>query len=98
MSNYSRGANFERRVAKWYEEQGMDVTRAAGSHGISDVTAFFRGKIIFNSLRLTPYWSPIEREEFRELIKRQPGSVGRYVWRDRSNKIQFKETQDDRHK
>lgn len=92
MSNYSRGANFERRVAKWYIEQGMDVTRAAGSHGPSDVTAFFLGKIIFNSLRLTNYWSPIEREEFKDLVKRQAGSVGRYVWREKgTNKIQFKE-------
>ncbi len=88
---YQRGAKFERRVAKWYETQGMDVVRSAGSHGLSDVTALLGGKIIFNSLRLKNYWSPVEREEFEALVKRHTGSIGRYVWRDKAKRIQFKE-------
>lgn len=93
MSNYSRGAKFERRVCEWYKSQGMDAVRSAGSHGPSDVTAFLSGKIIFNSLRLNNYWSPIEREEFVALVRRHPGSIGRYVWRDKSKRIQFKEVE-----
>ncbi len=92
MTHYKRGADFERRVAKWYESQGMDAVRSAGSHGLSDVTAFLDGKIIFNSLRLTNYWLPVEREQFEALVKRHSGSIGRYVWREKgTNKIQFKE-------
>ncbi len=91
LTNYRRGADFERRVVKWYESQGMDAVRSAGSHGLSDVTAFLGGKIIFNSLRLKSYWSLVEREKFEALVKRHPGSIGRYVWRDKGKRIQFKE-------
>lgn len=91
MTNYSRGANFERRVVRWYEEQGCDpVIRSAGSHGVSDVTAFFNGVIIFNSLRLDNYWSPVEREAF-EAVVIENDAVGRYVWRDDKRRIVFKE-------
>lgn len=94
MTNYGRGANFERRVVRWYEEQGYDAIRSAGSHGLSDVTAFFAGLVIFNTLRLDNYWSPIEREEFGALCERHY-AVGRYVWRDDKNRIQFKEVKDE---
>jgi len=89
-TNYQKGANFERRVVKWYEEQGYDAIRSAGSHGLSDVTAFFFGLVIFNTLRLDNYWSPVEREEFEALCKRHD-AVGRYVWRDDKRRIIFKE-------
>ena len=94
MSNYDRGAKFERRVQDFYEEQNMDAVRSAGSKGPSDVTAFFRGRIIFNTLRIGNYWSPEEREAFEMLIERHPSSMGRYVWRGSKKeryKIYFKE-------
>lgn len=40
MTNYSRGANFERLVQKLLEEQGWFVIRSAGSHGLVDLVAF----------------------------------------------------------
>ena len=89
---YVAGANFERRMVRWYEEQGFDVIRSAGSHGPSDVTAFCRGLIFFNSLRIKPKWSDVERWEF-EALCRKHDAVGRYVWRDDKNKIQFKEVE-----
>ena len=91
---YVAGANFERRVVRWYEGQGYDpVIRSAGSHGLSDVTAFFCGHIFFNSLRLDNYWSPVDREEFEIMVginNAQGTAYGRYVWRDDKNRIQFK--------
>lgn len=95
MTAYSRGANFERRVADWYEEQGFEVIRSAGSHGACDVVALMPSLVIFNSLRITPYWSPVERETFEWIVKRL-GIRGRYVWRGDKHdgyKIYFKEVE-----
>ena len=39
MTNYSRGANFERQVKAHLEGRGYFVIRAAGSHGIVDLLA-----------------------------------------------------------
>ena len=43
MSNYSRGANFERRVQKLLEDDDWLVIRSAGSHGPVDLVAFRKG-------------------------------------------------------
>ena len=39
MTNYSRGADFERRVVKELTATGYYAMRSAGSHGIVDVVA-----------------------------------------------------------
>ena len=39
MTNYTRGANFEREVLALLEQQGWRCQRAAGSHGPADVWA-----------------------------------------------------------
>ena len=62
----------------------------AGSHGTVDVLAVYRGDWFANTLRLSNYWSPVEREQFVDWCKRNQCN-GRYVWRDSKNKIQFKE-------
>ena len=99
-NKYQAGANFERRVARWYEEQGADAIRSAGSHGDFDIIALFPTHIVVNTLRINNYWSPIERETFEWAVARlQIGRlpcVGRYVWRgDRHEKyeIHFKEVE-----
>jgi len=89
-SNYKRGARFEVRVKTWYEDAGYDAIRSAGSHGTVDVLAVLNGLWIANTLRLSNYWSPVEREEFEDWCKRNK-CIGRFVWRDKGNKIQFKE-------
>jgi hypothetical protein len=84
-NKYQAGANFERRVAKWYEGQGAMVIRSAGSHGVCDVIALFPTVIILNTLRINSKWSPIEREQFlialRNLRSDGLSYRGRYVWR-----------------
>lgn len=40
MTNYSKGAAFERRVKKQLERLGYYVIRSAGSHGYADLAAF----------------------------------------------------------
>jgi len=95
MSRYSSGARFENRCKDWYEEQGAEVIRSAGSHGICDVIALFPTHIVLNTLRVSGHWSPIEKEIFDWAVTRLRLNglpyVGRYVWRDDKNKIQFKE-------
>ena len=90
MSQYARGANFERRVCRWYEAVGHDTIRSAGSHGVVDVLAVLNGVWIANTLRLSNQWSAVEREQFEDWCKRNR-CIGRYIWREKgTNKIQFK--------
>ena len=39
MTNYSNGANFERKIKKQYEDDGWFVVRSAGSKGPVDLVA-----------------------------------------------------------
>lgn len=43
MTNYSRGAAYERKVKKEYEEAGFLVIRSAGSKGPVDLVAIYPG-------------------------------------------------------
>lgn len=43
-TNYQRGADFERRVAKDLERFGYVTVRSAGSHKPADVVAMFHGQ------------------------------------------------------
>ena len=45
MTNYSRGAAFERRIKKDLEKRGYYAIRSAGSHGLIDIAAF-KGDIV----------------------------------------------------
>ena len=38
--NYDNGANFERRIVKYFQAMNFIASRSAGSHGLFDVTAF----------------------------------------------------------
>jgi Holliday junction resolvase len=40
MTNYSKGAGYERKLMKELQEQGYFVVRAAGSHSAADLAAF----------------------------------------------------------
>lgn len=46
MTQYSRGADFERKVKKDLQAHGWFVVRAAGSHGPVDLTAQAPGPIV----------------------------------------------------
>lgn len=50
MTQYQRGANFERLVKKKWEENGYYVIRSAGSHGIADLVAI-------KGFTETDYWT-----------------------------------------
>jgi Holliday junction resolvase len=57
--NYVAGRSFEyARKAAW-EADGYDVIRAAGSHGVYDLVAFKRDKIVFIQCKLVEKGSQV---------------------------------------
>lgn len=44
---YAKGANFERQVKDFLEEEGFLVVRSAGSHTISDLVAINPGPVVW---------------------------------------------------
>ena len=69
MSNYSRGANFERRVKRYYEDKGFLVLRSAGSHSPVDLVALRAGEVILIQVKLDGRLSMLGHEQLRELAK-----------------------------
>lgn len=66
MSQYSKGANFERRVKKHFEDDGWYVIRAAGSKGLFDLICFKAGMIFAIQVKLDGVLSRNEREQMAE--------------------------------
>lgn len=64
VSNYSRGANFERQVIKILTMKGYAAIRAAGSHSPADIWATRDGKLFFIQCKLDGRLSPGEWNEF----------------------------------
>ena len=65
-ARYISGANFERRVKKYYIDHGWVAIRAAGSHGIVDVIAV-RGGVI--EMVQCKTGGIISTEDIEDLIK-----------------------------
>jgi Holliday junction resolvase len=69
MSNYSRGANFERRVQKYFENAGYFVLRSAGSHSPVDLVTLKGGEISLIQCKTDGVLSSLERLQLEELAK-----------------------------
>jgi Holliday junction resolvase len=69
MSNYSRGANFERRVAKYFEKRGWFVIRSAGSHSPIDLVALKAGEVKLIQCKIDGVLSSAERQQLHELAR-----------------------------
>jgi len=93
LTNYARGANFERQVKRDLEGRGYLVIRAAGSHGIMDLVAFKarwtdEGAIWFIQAKLNGKLSPAERKElFESALSRNAWAV--IVSRPKRGKILY---------
>lgn len=73
MTNYARGANFERQVKADLEGRGYFVIRAAGSHGIVDLVAFPPSPIddpLFIQCKINGKISPDDRAELYRVARR----------------------------
>lgn len=63
MTNYERGAAFERQVKADLEANGYVAVRAAGSHSPVDVYAFRSGEVVFVQCKLNGRLDPGEWNE-----------------------------------
>lgn len=93
MTNYARGASFERLVKKDLEDAGYLVIRAAGSHGIMDLVAFKAkwpepGSIWFIQAKTNGKMSPAEREKLYETAFSRNAWAVR-AWRPARGVIQY---------
>lgn len=64
VSNYSRGADFERQVIKILILKGYAAIRAAGSHSPADIWATRNGKLFFVQCKISGKLSPDEWNTF----------------------------------
>lgn len=65
-TNYTRGAAFERKVAKDLERYGYVTVRSAGSHSPADVIAMHYGTIVCVQCKLDGYVPTDERNKLWE--------------------------------
>jgi len=72
VSQYARGAAFERAVRHHLEDDGYDVIRSAGSKGAIDIVAMKPGELLFIQCKISGTVPPSERAE----ILRVAGLVG----------------------
>lgn len=69
MNNYRRGADFERRVCKYFDKQGYFTVRSAGSHSIIDLVAIKAGEVKLIQCKIDGILSPAEKEQLQELSR-----------------------------
>ena len=67
MKNYRRGADFERRVCRYFEKAGHFVIRSAGSHSIIDLVAIKGGEVTLVQCKINGVLSKNERLQLQEL-------------------------------
>ena len=89
MTNYSRGANFERRVQKFLIGLGWHCTRSAGSHGLFDLIAFKGGEVRLYQVKIDGAITLGEKLVLSEVAK-ENGFRAYLVKRD-GKKIVFEE-------
>ena len=94
MSQYSKGANFERRVIKHLRSEGFRAHRTAGSHTPIDVMAGIDGRSYGIQCQLDDYFLPAKIEALKDEAK-EYGAVPMLCWRDEHNHICLKEVQDE---
>ena len=69
MTNYRRGADFERRVCKYFDKQGYFTIRSAGSHSIIDLVAIKAGEVKLVQCKIDGVLSVAERQQLQELSR-----------------------------
>lgn len=90
MTNYKRGADFERKVKKDLEDIfGAVVIRSAGSRTPCDLVAMWPDKTILIQVQIYPYFIPLKVIAL-SVIATYLGHSALLVWRE-GKKIVFKE-------
>ena len=94
MSNYSKGANYERAVKKELEKEGYSVIRSAGSHGIFDLVAWKSDKILFIQVKYLCKATKADIEKLNQIII--PINGRKILWekQDKNTVIKYEITRD----
>lgn len=100
VTQYRRGAEFERKVAGLLTDDGYLVVRAAGSHGHADLVALKPGQVVLVQCKTSgalppgewnPFYEAAERVGAVALLAHRP-SPGRVVyWRLTGPKVARKD-------
>lgn len=70
MTNYSKGASFERKIKKQLEEEGCFCVRSAGSHGPVDLVCINETKeVLFIQCKLSGVISKADKDSLATLAK-----------------------------
>lgn len=69
MSNYTRGADFERRVRDRYRKLGYFVIRSSGSYSPIDLAVFKGGEVKLIQCKLDGRLDPVERAQLQDLAR-----------------------------
>lgn len=88
MTNYSRGANFERTVKADLEGQGYFVVRSAGSHGAVDLLALRLDDQLAVQCKINGKMTPNDRKKLlavANVCRLKPVKA----WRPKRGKIQY---------
>ena len=70
VTNYKRGADFERRAKEFLERIGYAVVRSAGSHSPADLVAMRHGELVCVQCKRDGKLPPKEWNEFWEFCER----------------------------
>jgi Holliday junction resolvase len=87
LTNYERGAKFERKVKKMLESLGLFVVRSAGSHGPVDLVALSTSKVFLLQCKAEKYRKrrTVDMENLLRVSRFFPYSipvlVDKQVWR-----------------
>lgn len=90
LTNYARGANFERRIMADLDLNGYFTMRASGSHGIADVVAIKAGEILLVQCKITGTISPADRVALLDLATRA-GAVPLIAYRPSPKKFAYRQ-------
>jgi len=64
--NYQKGYRFERRIFSYFSNNGFYCVRSAGSHGVFDILAVYRGRIFGVQCKYDGRITKRERERITE--------------------------------
>ena len=67
MTQYEKGARFERRIKKHFEALGWICFRSAGSHSPADLICIRKGETLLIQCQTEKYFPPAKKAQLIEL-------------------------------
>jgi Holliday junction resolvase len=90
MTNYSRGADFERAVKAYLEQEGYFVVRSAGSHGVVDLLALSGAGHLAVQCKINGQLAPNDRKRLMDIC-RECRLTPIKAWRPKRGEIRYDE-------